>query len=78
MEPTTLAQAAQTVAGLGALGVVTAALNVVALRVVRVDDVPGCVRPRILWWSAHNPAFLALSAAVTVIALVVLGAVAGR
>jgi hypothetical protein len=78
MEPTTLAQAAQTVAGLGALGVVTAALNVVALRVVRVDEVPRYVQGRIRWWSEHNPAFLALSLVVTVIGVVVLGVAAGR
>jgi hypothetical protein len=76
MEPTTLAQVAETVAGLGALGVVTAALNVVALRVVRVDEAPGCVRGRIRWWSAHNPAFLVVSVVVTVVGLALLAATA--
>jgi hypothetical protein len=76
MEPTTLAQLAETVAGLGALGVATGALNLVALRVVRVDEVPGCVQPRIRWWSAHNPAFLLVSAALTAVGLATLAATA--
>jgi len=76
MEPAALAQVAQTVARLGALGVVIAALNVVALRVVRVDEVPGCVQARIRWWSAHNPAFLVVSAVVTVVGLATLAATA--
>jgi hypothetical protein len=76
MEPTTLAQLAQTVAGLGALCVVTAALNLVALRVVRVDEVPSCVQARIRWWSVHNPAFLVSSVAVTVVGLAILAATA--
>jgi len=46
----------------GALGMLVAALNVVALRVVRPDEVPGYVRCRIEWWSAHTSAFLAGSA----------------
>jgi len=70
----TLGEAAQAVAGIGALGVVTAALNLVALRVVRVDEVPGPVRARILWWSAHNTAFLAASVAVTAAGLLLLAA----
>jgi hypothetical protein len=74
MEPTSLAQAAATLAGCGALGVVVAALNVLALRVVRVDEVPGCVRGRIRWWDAHNSAFLAASAGLTVIGLLGLAA----
>jgi len=72
MEPTTLAQLAGTMAGLGAVGVATGALNLVALRVVRVDEVPGCVQPRIRWWSAHNPAFLVISAVLTVVGLATL------
>jgi hypothetical protein len=76
MEPTALTQAAQTVAGLGALSLLTAALNLVALRVVRVDEVPGCVRARIRWWSAHNPAFLVVSAVVTAVGLATLAATA--
>jgi hypothetical protein len=74
MEPTALAQLAETVTGLGLLGLVTATLNVVALRVVRVDEVPGCVRARIRWWGAHNPAFLVISAAVTTAGLIILAA----
>lgn len=69
MEPTALAQLAETAAGIGALGLVTAALNVVALRVVRVDEVPGCVEARIRWWSAHNPAFFVVSAVLTALGL---------
>ena len=72
MQPITLAQVAQTVAGLGALGVVTAVCNLVALRVVRVDEVPGCVQGRIRWWSAHNPAFLVGSAVVMAVGLLTL------
>ncbi|WP_030437534.1 hypothetical protein [Actinoplanes subtropicus] len=53
---------AATVAWFGALGLVLAGLNVIALKVVRPDDVPGHVRVRIRWWTAHNPAFLAGSA----------------
>ena len=72
MEPTTFAQVAETVAGLGALGVLTGTLNLLALRVVRVDEVPGCVRTRIRWWSDHNPAFLLSSAAVTATGLLMM------
>jgi hypothetical protein len=76
MEPTALAQLAQTLAGFGALGMVTAALNFVALRAVRVEEVPGCVQARIRWWSAHNAAFLLISTAVTAVGLVTLAAAA--
>jgi len=72
MEPTTFGQVAELVAGLGALGVLTATLNLFALRVVRIDEVPGCVQARIRWWSAHNPAFLLVSAGVTVAGLVMM------
>lgn len=72
MEPTTFAQVAETVAGLGALGLLTGVLNLLALRVVRVDEVPGCVQARIRWWSDHNPAFLLTSAAVTAAGLVMM------
>jgi hypothetical protein len=73
MEAVTLGE---TLAGLGTIGVLTAALNVVALRLVRVDEVPGCVRARIRWWSAHNPAFLLVSAIVAAAGLTTLMAVA--
>ena len=49
---------AESVAWFGALGLVLAGLNVVALKVVRPDDVPGYVRVRIRWWTAHNPALM--------------------
>jgi hypothetical protein len=65
MEPTALAQAASAVATVGALSLVIALLNIVALRAVRVDELPGCVQGRIRWWGAHNSAFLVLSAVLT-------------
>ncbi|MCU7724372.1 hypothetical protein ODJ79_11650 [Actinoplanes sp. KI2] len=55
-------EAAETIAWFGALGLVLAALNVVALKVVRPDEVPGYVLVRIRWWTAHNPAFMLASA----------------
>jgi hypothetical protein len=55
-------EVAETVAWFGALGLVLAALNVVALKLVRPDDVPGYVLVRIRWWTAHNPAFMLGSA----------------
>jgi hypothetical protein len=73
---TTFAQVAGMVAALGALGLLTGAVNLFALRVVRVDEVPCCVRPRIRWWSSHNPAFLLTSAAVTLAGLVMMVAAA--
>jgi hypothetical protein len=73
MEAVTLGE---TLAGLGVIGVLTAALNVVALRLVRVDDVPGFVRARIRWWSAHNAAFLLVSAVVAAAGLTTLMAAA--
>ena len=60
------------------IGVLTAALNAVALRLVRVDEVPGCMRARIRWWSAHNPAFLLVSAIVAAAGLTTLMAAALR
>ena len=78
MEPTTLAEVAATVAWIGALGVVTAALNVFCLRVVCDDEVPGWLQARILWWRKHNPAFLLVSVLVTVVGLALLAATAAR
>jgi hypothetical protein len=78
MEPVTLSQVAETVAGLGALGVVAAALNIVSLRIVRIDEVPGCVQARIRWWSTHNAAFLVGSVVLTVVGLAVLAATVVR
>jgi hypothetical protein len=69
MEPTALVQLTATMAGFGALGLLTASLNVVALRVVRVDEVPGCLAARIRWWSVHNPAFFVVSAVLTAFGL---------
>ena len=73
MEGVTLGQ---TLAGLGAIGVLTAGLNMVALRLVRVDEVPGCVRSRIRWCSAHNAAFLLVSAVVAAVGLTTLATAA--
>jgi hypothetical protein len=72
MEPSAFAQAAISMAGIGALCLTVAVLNIVALRAVRVDEVPGCMRRRILWWGAHNSAFLVASAALTAIGLAAL------
>ena len=72
MEPTTFAQVASTVAGFGALGVLTATLNLLALRVVRIEEVPGFAQARIRWWCTHNPTFLMVSAAVTVAGLIMM------
>jgi hypothetical protein len=59
MKTTTLAELAVMVAWFGGLGMVVAVLNIVALRVVRLDEVPGYLRSRIRWWSNHNwPLFL--------------------
>lgn len=63
---------AELMAGLGALGLGTAIVNVIALRLVRIDEVPDWVQVRIRWWSAHNPAFLTTSAAIMVVGLVAL------
>jgi hypothetical protein len=60
---------AAAVAWFGLLGLVLAGLNVVALRVVRPDDVPGYVRARIRFWTAHNPAFLVGSAVLGALGL---------
>jgi hypothetical protein len=76
MAMSALTQLAETMAVLGALGLVIAMLNLVALRVVRVDEVPGCVQPRIRWWGAHNTAFLMLSAAVAAVGVAILAATA--
>lgn len=73
MELVTLAEAT---ARLGALGLGTAIVNVIALRLVRADEVPGWVQVRIRWWRAHNPAFLRTSAAVMAVGLVTLAATA--
>jgi hypothetical protein len=53
----------------GALGLVLASCNVVALRVVRPDDVPAYLRGRIRFWAAHNSTFMAGSAVLGAAAL---------
>jgi hypothetical protein len=73
MEVTSIAQA---VAGFGALALVVAVINVLALRVVEVEDVPACVQGRIRWWGAHNAAFLVGSTAVTAVGTITLIAAA--
>jgi hypothetical protein len=74
MEPSPVAQLAETLIGFGLLGVITASLNLVALRVVRVDEIPGCARARIRWWGAHNAAFFLISVVVTAAGLATLAA----
>lgn len=78
MESTTLSQVAALAAWFGALGVITASLNVFALHVVCEDEVPGWLQTRILWWRRHNPAFLMVSVLVTGAGLALLAATATR
>ncbi|GIF22981.1 hypothetical protein BJ973_000661 [Actinoplanes tereljensis] len=61
---------AAAVAWFGALGLVVAGLVVVALKVVQPEEVPGYVRVRIRWWTAHNPAFMVGSAVLGAVGLV--------
>jgi hypothetical protein len=56
----------------GVIGVAVAAMNILALRTIRIEDVPRCVQGRIRWWSAHNSAFLLGSAGLVVVGLGVL------
>jgi hypothetical protein len=72
MEPTTLEQVARMVAQFGAIGLGVGVLNIVALRLVRLEEVPGPMRGRIRWWTLHNPAFLAVSGLVLVAGLAML------
>ena len=72
MEPTTFAQVAKMVAAFGAIGLAVGALNVFALRAIRLEEVPGVKRGRVRWWYAHNPAFLLGSAVVAVAGLAML------
>ena len=60
---------AELLALIGVIGVAVAALNVFALRAVRIDDVPGWVQGRIRWWGAHNTAVLLACAGLTVLSL---------
>lgn len=73
MELVTLAEG---MARLGTLGLGTALLNIVALRLVRADEAPGWLQARIRWWTAHNTTFLVISAAVLAIGLVILATTA--
>ena len=68
------AQLAALAAWFGLLGMLIAALNAVALRLVRADEVPRCIRPRIRWWGLHNPALMVISTATTLAALLCLAA----
>ncbi|WP_127502374.1 hypothetical protein [Actinoplanes solisilvae] len=63
------AQLAALAAWFGVLGMFTASLNAVALRLVRTDEVPRYVRRRMRWWSTHNPFLMLLSTALTITAL---------
>ncbi|MBU2666875.1 hypothetical protein KOI35_25520 [Actinoplanes bogorensis] len=58
MEPTTYAEVAGMVAWFGVLGMVVAGLALIAVKVVRADEVPAYVRGRIQWWTAHNAGFM--------------------
>jgi hypothetical protein len=69
MEATTFAELAGMLAGVGAIGVAIAAVNVFALRMVRIEEIPRCVQGRIRWWGAHNSAFLLACAVLTAISL---------
>ncbi|XVU29183.1 hypothetical protein ACQPZJ_19600 [Actinoplanes sp. CA-054009] len=69
MEATTFGEVAALVLRLGVLGILVAVLNAVALRVVRIDEVPGCARGRIRWWGAHNPALFVSSLVMTLLGL---------
>ncbi|GAA0447901.1 hypothetical protein Ade02nite_60450 [Paractinoplanes deccanensis] len=66
MEATTFGEVAALVLRIGALGILVAVLNAVALRLVRIDEVPCCARSRIRWWGAHNPALFVVSVVLTV------------
>jgi hypothetical protein len=72
MEPTMFAQVAKMVAAFGAIGLAVGALNVFALRAIRLEEVPGVKRGRVRWWYAHNPAFLLGSAMIAVAGLAML------
>ena len=64
-----MAEVAGTLARFGLIGTAVAVVNIFALRVVRLDEVPRRARGRIRWWSAHNRAFLFGSTALTLISL---------
>ncbi len=72
MEVTTFAQVARMVAAFGAIGLAVGALNIFALRAIRLDEVPGVKRGRVQWWYAHNPAFLVGSGVLAVAGLAML------
>jgi hypothetical protein len=65
-------QLAALAAWFGALGMLVASLNAVALRLGRADEVPRYLRSRLRWWGAHNPALMLISMAVTVAGLICL------
>jgi hypothetical protein len=75
MKMTTLAELAVMLAWFGALGMVVAVLNIVALHLVRLDDVPGYVRARIRWWSNHNWPFFLISLLLGVAGLTTVAAI---
>jgi hypothetical protein len=69
MESTALAELAGMLARFGIIGIAVAVVNAVALRVVRIEEVPRRAQGRIRWWSLHNRAFLFGSTALTLISL---------
>jgi hypothetical protein len=72
MDATTFAQVAKMVAAFGAIGLAVGALNIFALRAIRLEEVPGVKRGRVRWWYTHNPAFLLGSAVLAVAGLAML------
>ena len=77
MEPSVLRTLAETLVGLGAIGVLAATANLFALRGLDIEEVPGCVRARVRWWGAHTAAVMVASAAMTVAGVVALVVIAG-
>jgi hypothetical protein len=78
MEPLVLRTLAETLFGLGAIGLLAAAVNLLALRGITIEDVPGCVRARVRWWGTHTPAVLFVSGTLTLVSLAALFAVDAR
>ncbi|MBL7255653.1 hypothetical protein [Paractinoplanes lichenicola] len=66
MESSSWVEVAGVVTWFGVLGMIVTALAVVAVRLVRAQDVPAYVQGRARWWAAHNVGFLVASLVVTV------------
>jgi hypothetical protein len=72
MGPFVLSTVAETLVGLGAIGLLAATANLLALRGLSIEEAPGCLRARLRWWGAHTPAVLVASGALTLVSLLVL------